>query len=76
VVFFVGDGLGVATHTMARIHKGQKAGQSGEEGSLAWEDWDYSGLIKVAVLSSSSSLSLAFLVSIESVTALARMIGR
>lgn len=49
VVFFVGDGLGVATHTMARIYKGQKAGRSGEEGSLTWEDWDYSGLIKVTI---------------------------
>ena len=47
IVFFVGDGLGVATHTMARIYKGQTAGGSGEESSLVWEDWDYSGLIKV-----------------------------
>ena len=47
VIFFVGDGLGVATHTMSRIYKGQKKGTSGEEESLVWEDWDYSGLIKV-----------------------------
>jgi len=46
VIFFVGDGLGVATHTMSRIYKGQKKGTSGEEESLVWEDWDYSGLIK------------------------------
>ena len=47
IIVFVGDGLGVSTHTMSRIYKGQKAGSSGEEGSLVWEDWDYSGLIKV-----------------------------
>ena len=49
VIFFVGDGLGVATHTMSRIYKGQKKGTSGEEESLVWEDWDYSGLIKVSL---------------------------
>ena len=49
VIFFVGDGLGVATHTMSRIYKGQKKGTSGEEESLVWEDWDYSGLIKVCL---------------------------
>merc|ERR1719403_529999 len=31
---------------MSRIYKGQKKGTSGEEESLVWEDWDYSGLIK------------------------------
>lgn len=46
IVFFVGDGMGVATHTISRIYKGQKAGRSGEEESLVWEDWDYTGLIK------------------------------
>ena len=41
---------GVSTHTMSRIYKGQKKGRSGEEESLVWEDWDYSGLIKVSLL--------------------------
>ena len=50
VIVFVGDGLGVSTHTMSRIYKGQKKGRSGEEESLVWEDWDYSGLIKVSLL--------------------------
>ena len=48
IIMFVGDGLGVSTHTMSRIYKGQKMGRSGEEESLVWEDWDYSGLIKVS----------------------------
>ena len=50
VIVFVGDGLGVSTHTMSRIYKGQKNGRTGEEESLVWEDWDYSGLIKVSLL--------------------------
>ena len=50
IIVFVGDGLGVSTHTMSRIYKGQKKGTSGEEESLVWEDWDYSGLIKVSLL--------------------------
>ena len=49
IIVFVGDGLGVSTHTMSRIYKGQKKGRSGEEESLVWEDWDYSGLIKVTI---------------------------
>ena len=50
IIYFVGDGLGVSTHTMSRIYKGQKKGRTGEEESLVWEDWDYSGLIKVSLL--------------------------
>ena len=50
IIVFVGDGMGVSTHTMSRIFKGQKKGRSGEEESLVWEDWDYSGLIKVSLL--------------------------
>lgn len=46
IIFFVGDGMGVPTHTMARIYKGQKKGETGEEESLAWEDFPYTGLMK------------------------------
>ena len=63
VIFFVGDGMGVPTHTMARIYKvsfdfsnktsrscifsqGQKKGGSGEEETLAWEEFPYVGLMK------------------------------
>jgi len=46
VVFFVGDGMGLPTHTMSRIYKGQKNGGKGEEESLAWEDFPFTGLMK------------------------------
>jgi len=46
VILFVGDGMGVITHTLARIYKGQKEGKTGEEGKLFWENFPYSGLIK------------------------------
>ena len=41
---------------MSRIYKGQKKGRRGEEESLVWEDWDYSGLIKVSLSGTSFSL--------------------
>ncbi|XP_054280459.1 alkaline phosphatase-like [Macrosteles quadrilineatus] len=37
VVLLVGDGLGVTTSTAARIFKGQRQGQQGEESILAWD---------------------------------------
>lgn len=37
VILFVGDGLGMATLTAARILKGQRQGRSGEEENLAWD---------------------------------------
>jgi len=46
IIFFVGDGMGVATHTMARIYKGQKKGNSGEEESLVWETFPSTGIMK------------------------------
>merc|ERR1712008_258516 len=46
VILFIGDGMGVATHTAARIYKGQKNGQSGEEEILEWEKFPYSGQSK------------------------------
>ena len=60
VIVFVGDGLGVSTHTMSRIYKGQKKGRNGEEESLVWEDWDYSGLIKVSLLRPNQSTVVFF----------------
>lgn len=47
VVMFVGDGMGVSTVTAARILKGQKAGKTGEETVLAWEDFSSVALSKV-----------------------------
>ena len=46
VIIFIGDGMGINTHTGARIYKGQKNGQSGEEASFAWENFPATGLFK------------------------------
>ena len=49
VVLFVGDGMGVATVTAARIFKGQQMGQTGaEKNVLAYEQFPSVGLIKVS----------------------------
>ncbi|KAJ8915215.1 hypothetical protein NQ315_015438 [Exocentrus adspersus] len=37
VVLFVGDGMGVATATAARILRGQRLGKRGEDHELAWD---------------------------------------
>ncbi len=37
VILFIGDGMGIATVTAARIHEGQINGQSGEENLLSFE---------------------------------------
>ncbi len=47
VIIFVGDGMGIQTGTMGRIYKGQKAGRSGEEERLVWEEFPTTGLSKV-----------------------------
>ncbi|KAG8295421.1 hypothetical protein J6590_080870 [Homalodisca vitripennis] len=54
VVPLVGDGLGLATLTAARIFKGQRQGQPGESSHLAWEKFSAVALTK----SSTSCLSL------------------
>ncbi|XP_064611065.1 alkaline phosphatase-like [Liolophura sinensis] len=46
VILFVGDGMGVSTVTAARILKGQRKGQSGEEEKLSFEDFPHVGLSK------------------------------
>ena len=43
---FVGDGMGVQTHTASRIYKGQKMGKSGEDEILEWEKFPYTGQSK------------------------------
>ncbi|HVH17435.1 MAG TPA: alkaline phosphatase [Myxococcota bacterium] len=45
-VLFVGDGMGIATVTAARILDGQQRGQSGEENLLAFERLPYVALSK------------------------------
>ncbi|HEV2764809.1 MAG TPA: alkaline phosphatase [Pyrinomonadaceae bacterium] len=46
VILFVGDGMGVATVTAARILEGQRRGQSGEENFLSFERLPYLALSK------------------------------
>ena len=46
IIVFIGDGMGIQTHTLARIYKGQQRGEPGEEGSLAWERFPTTGLLK------------------------------
>jgi len=46
VILFVGDGMGVSTLTSARIHKGQLAGNLGEEGYLTFENFPHTALVK------------------------------
>ena len=47
IVFFLGDGMSIPTVTAARIYKGQKAGQSGEEAELTFDKFPYSALSRV-----------------------------
>ena len=46
VIFFLGDGMGISTVTAARIYAGQAAGATGEEYSLAFEEFPHLALIK------------------------------
>ncbi|XP_072384783.1 alkaline phosphatase-like [Diabrotica undecimpunctata] len=46
VVLFVGDGMGVATATAARILRGQRLGKRGEDHDLAWDSFPAVALAK------------------------------
>lgn len=46
VILFVGDGMGIATVTAARIFEGQSHGMSGEENRLSFEKLPYVALSK------------------------------
>ncbi|XP_014677892.1 PREDICTED: alkaline phosphatase, tissue-nonspecific isozyme-like [Priapulus caudatus] len=45
-ILFIGDGMGVSTQFAARVMKGQRDGQSGEEAFLDWETWQHCGFAK------------------------------
>lgn len=47
IIMFLGDGMSVATLAAARTYKGQLSGRRGEEDSLSFEKFPYSGLSKV-----------------------------
>jgi alkaline phosphatase len=46
VILFVGDGMGIATVTAARILEGQFRGESGEDNTLSFERFPYVALSK------------------------------
>lgn len=46
VVFFMGDGMSLATVTAARIYSAQKLKQTGEENSISFEEFPYTGFSK------------------------------
>lgn len=48
VIFFLGDGLSLATGTAARIYRGQELGYRGEELLLSFEQFPHVGLSKVS----------------------------
>lgn len=50
VVLFVGDGMGVATVTAARILRGQRMGKRGEDHELAWDNFPALALAKVGAI--------------------------
>lgn len=47
VIFFLGDGMSIATLTASRIYAGQREGRTGEESKLSFEEFPYIGLSKV-----------------------------
>ena len=46
VIFFVGDGMSLATITASRIYQGQLNGEEGEENLLSFEKFPYTALSK------------------------------
>lgn len=48
VIFFLGDGMSIATLTASRIYMGQKSGRKGEDSKLPFEDFPHIGLAKVS----------------------------
>ncbi|KAH8291176.1 hypothetical protein KR054_009553 [Drosophila jambulina] len=46
MILFLGDGMSLSTVASARIHKGQLKGNPGEEDSLSFEKFPYTGLSK------------------------------
>lgn len=46
VIFFVGDGMSLATVNAARIYEGQQMGQPGEENLLSFEQFPHTALSK------------------------------
>lgn len=69
VIFFLGDGMGIATLTASRILKGQKQGKPGEEAYLNFETFHNTALIKTYNVDSqvpdSAGTATAFLTGVK-----------
>ncbi|XP_008318967.1 alkaline phosphatase, tissue-nonspecific isozyme [Cynoglossus semilaevis] len=69
LIFFLGDGMGVPTVTAARILKGQRNGQSGEETQLEMEKFPFVSLAKTyntdAQVADSAGTATAFLCGVK-----------
>lgn len=50
IVYFLGDGMSLNTIAAARIFHGQLNGKNGEENSLWFQKFPYSGLSKVSFI--------------------------
>lgn len=50
VILVVGDGMSLTTATAARILRGQRRGQSGEDTDLVWDTFPSVALAKVCVV--------------------------
>jgi len=48
VIFFIGDGMSIATLTSARIYMGQQENKTGENEMLSFEKFPFTGLSKVS----------------------------
>lgn len=48
VIFFLGDGMSITTLTSARIYKGQMENKTGEDETLSFEKFPFTGLSKVS----------------------------
>ncbi|KAK3104772.1 hypothetical protein FSP39_009854, partial [Pinctada imbricata] len=69
VILFVGDGMGISTITSARIYKGQKMGNPGEETVMEFEKFPNTALIKTygtdRQVSDSAQTATAFLCGVK-----------
>ncbi|XP_064457434.1 alkaline phosphatase-like [Ornithodoros turicata] len=70
VVIFLGDGMGPSTVTAARIYKGQRRSkQSGEEGTLVWDNFPHVSLSRTYGLdvqtSDSANTATAYLCGVK-----------
>uniref|UniRef100_A0A914VVD9 Alkaline phosphatase n=1 Tax=Plectus sambesii TaxID=2011161 RepID=A0A914VVD9_9BILA len=65
VILFIGDGMGLASVTAARIHRGQMEKRHNNQDPLSWEKFPIAGLVKTYCLNEhvtdSSASATAFL---------------